>query len=165
MWITSALVGWLRTLTLGAVIRTNEWVVPSLQCVHIVCLALVLGLALMVNLRLIGVFAPKQSLAALADRCVPWIWCLLMVLFTTGALLIVGEPRRALHSPAFGLKMLMLLIVSLITVFVHGRLHHNVQFWELSAQRKSAAKLIGIASIVLWIGVVFAGRWIAYYRS
>lgn len=162
MSVTGALVAWLRTLALGAFIRDHEWVIPSLQCVHIVCLAAVFASALMVNLRLIGIFAPNQSLADLADRLMPWIWCLLVILFMTGALLIIGEPRRALHSLAFGLKMLMLLTAGVITLFVHRRLHRDANFWELSSKRKSVAKLIGVASILLWVGVVFAGRWIAY---
>jgi ABC-type transport system involved in cytochrome c biogenesis permease subunit len=73
------------------------------------------------------------------------IWWALPVLLATGAVMIVGEPVRSLENPVFQLKMALL--VSAIVVFL-------LPF---------KSRIIATLSLSLWIGIVFAGRWIAYY--
>jgi len=82
-----------------------------------------------------------------------------------GALLIIGEPSRSLLNPAFGLKMLMLLIVALLTAVLQRPLTTNEGFWEASGARVAAAKGIAVVSLALWSCIVFAGRWIAYVSA
>jgi hypothetical protein len=38
----------------------------------------------------------------------------------------------------------------------------TVSRWDLQVQPPMAAKICGVCSIVLWLGVVAAGRWIAF---
>ncbi len=84
------------------------------------------------------------------------------MLALSGAVLIIGEPSRSLENPAFQLKM-SLLILGMVTTFVLQRpLRHDAAYWELSSGRKVAARLIAVVSILLWVGIIFCGRWIAY---
>ena len=59
-------------------------------------------------------------------------------------------------------KMLFLLSALLIFFIFKKTANQDPQYWEKSHQRQFFAKLLALTSIVLWIGIVFAGRWIAY---
>jgi hypothetical protein len=90
---------------------------------------------------------------------VPWMWISVLVLLCTGAVLITGEPERSLGNWVFQVKMGLLASVLLITVVFKQLLKRHVEDGEHSPW---AAKLIGLVSLLLWIGIIVAGRWIAY---
>lgn len=156
---------WLATTSLSETIQTVTWVIPAVQTVHIVCVAVVVAATFLVDLRILGAFARSQPLAALSHRFLTWIWWALLVLLVTGSLLIVGEPGRSLLNPMFGLKMLMLVIVAALTVVLQRPLVADAGFWDASGGRQIAAKSIALLSLALWSCIVFAGRWIAYITA
>ncbi len=156
---------WLAGTALSMTIQDVSWIIPTVQTVHIVCVAIVISSVFLVDLRLLGIFARAQPLAALAGRFLTWIWYILPVLLVTGSLLIIGEPGRSLENPAFGLKMLLLLTVIGVTLIIQRPLRTDAAFWEGSGGRRAAARAIAVFSLALWSGIVFAGRWIAYIAS
>ncbi len=156
---------WLAATPLSQTIQTVEWVIPAVQTVHILAVSLVMTSVLMVDLRLIGVAAAGQSMAAVARRFLPFVWWPLPVLLLTGLTLIVAEPTRALENRVFLLKMLLLAAAAAVTLAYQIPLAKNAAFWELSPGRRRAAKLVALVSLPLWVGVVFAGRWIAYVQG
>jgi hypothetical protein len=156
---------WLGSTSVSQLVQTTGWVVPAVQTVHILAVAAVVTSALMINLRLLGVRATDQPLVAVARRFLPFIWWPLPVLLLTGAVLIVAEPARSLQNPVFLLKMCLLLAVVGVTLACQVPLRRDPQFWELSGARKRAAQLIAVASMPLWVGIIFAGRWIAYVQG
>jgi hypothetical protein len=156
---------WLAGTDLSNTIQNVSWIIPTVQTVHIVCVAIVISAVFLVDMRILGIFAPTQTLAALSDRFLTWIWWAILVLLITGTLLIIGEPTRSLLNPAFGLKMLMLLIVASLTRVIQRPLARDAGYWDASGGRRAAVKGIAVASLVLWSCIVFAGRWIAYIAS
>ena len=58
--------------------------------------------------------------------------------------------------------MLMIIIVGTLTLFFQKMVRGDVAFWELTPTRRTTAKLTAVVSLLLWVGIVFAGRWIAY---
>jgi len=160
-----AIADWLAATEASAVIQNVSWIIPTVQTIHIVCVAIVISATFLVSLRVLGVFDRAQPIAALTHRFLPWIWYALVVLLITGSLLIIGEPGRSLMNPAFGLKMLMLLIVASLTAFLQRPLTADAGFWDASTQRRALARGIAVLSLTLWSGIVFAGRWIAYVGS
>jgi hypothetical protein len=145
-------------------IQTAEWIIPAVQTVHIVAVAAVVTSALMLDLRLLGVRWQDQTVAAVTRRFVPFIWWSLPVLLATGAILIIAEPARALQNPVFLLKMALLLAAICITLAAQVPLTKDKGFWEASLGRRRAAKAIAVISLPFWVGIVFAGRWIAYVQ-
>jgi len=156
---------WLASTSLSNTIQNVTWIIPTVQTVHIVCVAIVISAVFLVDMRILGVFAPSQSLASLSQRFLTWIWWAILVLLVTGTLLIIGEPTRSLLNPAFGAKMLMLLIVAGLTRIIQRPLATDVGYWDASGNRRALLKGIAVASLVLWSCIVFAGRWIAYIAS
>jgi hypothetical protein len=119
----------------------------------------------MVDLRLLGVRATDQPVVALTRRFLPFIWWPLPVLLATGAVLIIAEPARALENPVFVLKMSLLLAAAAVTLACQLPLRRDPGFWEVSSGRRRAGQLLAGASLPLWIGIIFAGRWIAYVQG
>ena len=133
-----------------------------MQTLHILGIAAVLSSVLMINLRLLGTFGREQSIKQVIGRFAPVVWGTLPVLLVSGMIMIAGEPARSLANYAFQLKMLLLVIIIGITLIVQLKLRGDTEFWEASAKRRSAAKVIALLSLVIWTGIVCAGRWIAY---
>jgi hypothetical protein len=154
---------WLATTSLSNVIQNVSWIIPTIQTIHIVCVAIVISASFLVDLRILGLFARSQSLASLSDRFLTWIWWTLIVLLVTGSLLITGEPGRSITNPAFFAKMIMLVVVALLTYVLQRPLATDAGYWD--GNRAIAAKGIAVVSLLLWSCIVFAGRWIAYVTA
>jgi hypothetical protein len=150
---------------LSQAIQTTEWVIPAVQTVHILAVAAVVSSILMVNLRLVGVHAQNQSVAAVASRFLPILWFALSILLATGATLIIAEPSRSLQNPVFILKMIFVLLAASLTIACQIPLRRNAAYWDCSRSRRRLARVIACLSLPLWVAIVFAGRWIAYVQS
>jgi cytochrome bd-type quinol oxidase subunit 2 len=149
----------LSSTPFSVAIQGRSWAIPTIQTVHILGLALVLTAALILALRFVGVGLTSEPLAQLARRYTRLIWILLLVLLASGVLLIVAEPGRTITNPVFYLKMCLLATVILVTL------------WLASAARRygdsppGLHKLLAGITLVLWIGIIFCGRFIAYFES
>jgi uncharacterized membrane protein SirB2 len=150
---------WLSHTHLSLTIQTVLWIIPAVQTVHILCVAVVMTSMAMLDLRLLGWAGRSQSVSAMVQRFVPRVWYTLPVMIVTGVILIIGEPERELLNPYFRAKMLMLAVVTAIT-FAVQRFSSRNAYWE---SRKGAAAMAGAVSLLLWVMIVTAGRWIAYY--
>jgi len=144
---------WLQATPLSLLISTHFWIIPALQTVHILAIASVISAIFMIDLRLIGLVRGEQTADEFAARLLPFVWWPLPILALTGALLISAEPARSLENPSFGIKMALLLAAASITLLYQRR----------GARLGRTLRVgLGIVSILLWAGIVLAGRWIAY---
>jgi hypothetical protein len=150
---------------LSQAIQTTDWVIPAVQTVHIIAVATVITSTLMVDLRLMGLAARRQPIAAVAQRYLPPVWYALPVLLVTGVTLIIAEPSRALQNPVFMLKMGLLLLAAGITLLCQLPLRKDAGYWDGSESRRRTVRLIGFLSFPLWTAILFAGRWIAYVQN
>ena len=157
-WLT-AFCAWLDHTAPSQAIQKAGWlVVPTAQTIHILAIALVATSALMIDLRLLGAYGIDLPGRRIAARYVPLLWWPILILLATGTLLIVGEPARSLKNPAFQLKMLLLIAALAVSVLCQARLRRL----EAAARARGAARPLAIFSLLLWAGIIFAGRWIAY---
>jgi len=135
---------------------------PLVQTVHILSVSAVMGSIVLIDLRVLGLALPSQRTGDLVRRLAPWTWWALPSLALSGLVFVFARPTRYFVNPVFGLKFSML-VPALILLFVFQRgSSRDRQFWEASPARKMTARLIAFVSLLLWIGVVLAGRWIAY---
>lgn len=136
----------------------NAWVIPTVQSVHIVAIAMLVGSVLMINLRLLKVMGTDQTLKQTANRFGPWLTTALCVLLASGALLVVGEPVRELVTFSFWFKMFLVATGSIIAAMFRVRLN---KYGESLADN-DAARFWAVFTLLIWIGVIFLGRLIAY---
>ena len=153
---------WIDQTALSQWLQITSWVVPTVQTIHILAIAVVASSALMIDLRLIGVFWANRPLEAVKARFLPLIWWPLLVLLTTGAIMITAEPARSLKNPAFQIKMLLLIAALIVTWLLQNLHRQSAAFGEVTGPRAAAVSL-AVVSILLWSSIIFAGRWIAYF--
>jgi hypothetical protein len=154
---------WLEHTSLSQTIQGVSWIVPAVQTIHILAITVVAASALMIDLRLVGLFCKDRPLQQVSDRFMPLLWWPLLVLLATGAIMIIGEPARSLKNPAFLLKMAMLVSVLAVTALLQLMMRRDLAVGTPAGGRRIAATAIATISMLLWAGVIFAGRWIAYY--
>ncbi len=149
---------WLSSTAFSQSIQTSPWAIPGIQTVHLIALALTFTAAIIVSLRFAGFGITSEPLAQLASRYTGLIWKLLVVLLISGGLLVTAEPGRTITNNVFYLKMIMLVTVVVLTLWLASR-----------ARGGSAAtppqKIVAGIAVLLWIGIIFAGRMIAYVES
>jgi hypothetical protein len=128
---------------------------PIVQSVHLLAVAALMGSIVLLDLKVLGLALPGQSLPDLTRRLIPWTWWALPALILSGLPFVLARPHRYLANPVFGIK-LALLVPALVLTF-------TMQRWLPREDSKHAAlPWIAALSLVLWLGIVMAGRWIAY---
>ena len=158
-----------RTLTTSpfgpltrSLLRDVRGFAPIIQTVHIVSVAAVMGSVVFLNLNVLGLALRSQSTSELTRRLMPWTWWDLLSLAFSGLVSLFARPERYLLNPVFGLKFAMLAPAIVLGIVFHRLTAKNGQYWEQSLARRASAKVVAACSLVLWIGVAMAGRWIAY---
>ena len=155
---------WLGATPVSQLIQKVFWIIPTVQAVHILALSVVLASMAMFDARLLGLAGMRNSIASLSRRFMPWLWGALIVLAASGCILIVGEPKRALGNVVFLLKMCMLATAIVVTLGFQSVLKRDLASGgsDLAPAHVSVAKITGLLSLILWVGIAVAGRLIAY---
>jgi len=161
----SELSKWLAATPLSHTIQTTSWIVPTIQIIHILGVAVVFSSAVLVNLRIWRLLERDIPLTRVARRFLPPIWPALLILLITGSLLIIGEPRRSLLNSTFYLKMALLAFAIMLTAGLQRSISLSPDSWDKDRRRRLAARFAATASIAVWCGILFAGRWIAYTQA
>jgi hypothetical protein len=156
---------WLAATPLSHAIQTTKWIIPAVQTVHILSVAVVFSFAILVDLRIWRLLERDVPLPEVARRFLPAIWPVLLILLITGSLLIIGEPRRSLVNSTFYLKMALLAVAVLLTAGLQGLISSSPNFWDQDLWRRMMGRVAATLSIVVWCGILFAGRWIAYTQA
>jgi len=151
----------LYTTPISTGIRETVGVIPTTQSLHIVAIAVVVGSALVTDLRLAGVLATDETPQTVVRRYLPWMWSAIAALVVTGSILVVGEPNRVLANPLFWTKMVLIVFAFGLTLLFRYPILHP-QFQLEHARWAVLAKPMAWVSLLVWIAVIFCGRWIAY---
>jgi hypothetical protein len=121
-----------------------------------------MGSIVLIDLRVLGLALPSQAQGELVRRLMPWTWWALPCLAASGLVFIVARPARYFFNPVFGFKLAMLAPAVALAWFFQRASARDAGFWEQSRSRRVLARVIAGVSLVLWLSVAMAGRWIAY---
>ena len=152
---------WLAETSASAVVQKTLWLIPLMQTIHIICVALVFSSVVMIEFRLLG-YTRSQTIAETAHRYVPWIFIGVVVMAVTGSVLIVGEPTRSLPSFEFQMKMLFLAVALAFTVWLARSVSRDAEAWADSSATRTVHSTLAVVALASWCAVVIWGRWIAY---
>lgn len=156
-------IDWLAHTPLSLAIQGHWWAIPTLQSVHILAIAATMTAVLLVDLRIVGLFNRHEQCHVVVNRFAPWVYKPLPVLALSGALLIVAEPERALTSIAFLVKIVLLLAGLVLMAILQRRFNQSLEYQNVTFLWRACVTVGAIASLLLWAGVVFTGRLIAYF--
>lgn len=148
---------------LSVLIRESALLFPVIEGIHVLALALSLGTIMFVDLRLLGWAMQRTPVSAVIGQLQPWTATGFILMFGSGALLFWSEPVKCISTPAFIVKMIAIGVLGVNMLCFHLGVYRSVARWDLGALAPGRAKLAGALSLALWMVVVFAGRWTAYF--
>lgn len=135
---------------------------PLVETTHVLTIALFVGTAVMMDLRLMGVGFGGVPASEFTDRLLVWTRGAFGVMVVTGLLIFYSSPVRYYHNLFFRLKVLLLIGAGVNIWLFHGRIHKRIAEWNVDAVPPSAARIAGMVSITSWVLIVVCGRMIAY---
>jgi hypothetical protein len=151
----SALAEWMRD--------TN----PAMQLVestHVLAAVLVLGTVLIADLRLLGIADSQRAFARIGRETLPLTWAAFALAVVTGSLMFTTSAHTYFANTAFQLKALALLAAGLNMLLFQQITARGIAAWS-SGKPPRAARIAGMASLLLWAAVVLLGRWIGFTKG
>jgi hypothetical protein len=147
----SGLSTWLRE-------SDSLWGFYTILTFHAFGMILLAGLSVIVDLRLLGV-APQIPLAPLGQ----WfkvMWLGFWINVVSGILLVLAYPTKAVTNWDFYLKLTLIGVGVWIMQKLKTSVFGDSGLSESAMETKG--RTLAITSLVVWIGVVTAGRFLAY---
>ena len=151
--------GWVENTSLSMWIRGESMLAfPSILSAHTLGMGFLAGTSAGMDLRLLG-FANRIPLAELAKFY--WVmWLALAVNFASGTLLLIGYPYKAFTNPVFYVKLTLIAIA--VYLIVRIRKDVLLQLDPDAPDVYRRGRLFGMISLGCWVGVILAGRLLAY---
>lgn len=134
-------------------IATHPYAYPLLEVLHIVGIALLLGSLVLFELRVWG-FGAALPIEPLARLALPLTLAGFGLAATSGSLMFASQPGDLIANRVFVVKMALVMLAGLNAASFHAR--------GGVARLDRAARVQTLASVGLWLAVIFCGRWIAY---
>lgn len=128
---------------------------PGFLFLHTLGLALVVGISIAVDLRLLGV-APRVPLASVR-ALFPAIWIGFWISAVSGAVLFIADATGKAGNPIFEIKLALVALGVMLTTLAQRHLLRGEG--NMSYQR---SRLLAIGSLVIWLAAIIAGRLVAY---
>jgi len=154
---------WLSTTSPSVFIQNhNSWVIPAIQSVHIIGIAVVLGSVFMIYLRILGWAGMDQTLRQTTNRFGPWLNGGLYLMLATGVLMVIGEPVRELVTFSFWLKMFLVAVSTVFAVTFQISLRKHERRWEEILVKRRSIQGLAIVTFLIWVCIIILGRLIAY---
>ena len=147
---------------LSVAIRESTWIFPIIESIHTLGIVLVVGTVSVFDLRLLGLIMKREPVSRIGHQLLPWTWAGFSVMFVTGLLLSIAESATNYHNVAFRIKLLLLVLVGLNPLIFHLTIYRSVNTWDVANVTPLRARTAATCSLVLWTGIIVAGRMIAY---
>ena len=151
----------LQATGLSETLRASVWLYPLVNTGHVVGIALLFGAIVPLDLRLLGAFrsVPLEPLVATG---VPVAITGLLLALSTGALLFATRPLDYVVEPLFALKLALLgaAVLNALWLRLDPQWRHLGAAFSVPPRRRW--RLHGALSVLLWLGVITAGRLIGY---
>jgi hypothetical protein len=156
---------WLKSLEdtgFASGIRNSLYIFPLLESVHVMALSLVFGTIIVVDLRLLGVASRQRPFERLSSELLKWTWGAFALSALTGAIMFTTNARVYADNTAFRVKLVLLVLAGLNMMAFHLTAGRTVRLWDRQPSAPPLGRIAAVLSLVLWIGVIVAGRVIGF---
>lgn len=140
----------------GLLIRDAVMIYPIANVVHVLAVLVFFASVAVMDLRLLG-WLRDETPEAVIRRFRPVAITAFAALLASGIILFTPEASAIIRNPSFQLK-LALIALGLANVWWLGRAMRREEPGTVSGGARFAAS----ASLLIWLGVAAAGRYIAY---
>jgi hypothetical protein len=153
---------WLERTRIAVLVSESQWGFPIVVGVHLLGLALSVGMVIWFDLRLLGVVLPDCPVSTVYRRIMPWALTGFAIMFVSGGMLFAGYATSAYGNLYFRIKVAALLVAGINAAAYHLVTERRFASLDGEARQPLPARMAGITSIVVWAVVVLAGRMISY---
>lgn len=158
MWIVSTFAG----ATAVREFMNTQWGWPAAESLHFIGLSLLVGTIVLFDLRLLGI--AKRIPIGTMHQLVPWALLGYGTTVVTGLLFVMAEPDQYIYNPAFHFKIMFMAVAGFNASAFYFTACRRVTAVDAPLDAPLMAKVIAVASLCLWLGVIVAGRLITFYR-
>jgi len=151
---------WLDDTPLSHWIAETTWVYPTLETMHTVGMALLIGSLGLIDLRVLG-FKPELPLTE-TQRLLPLTWLGFTLNAFSGTLLFISDSVMFYSSYTFRIKIALIVLGGINAALLGRTVFQTSASAGASSPPTAGAKWIAGTSLVFWFGAIIAGRLIAY---
>ena len=153
---------WLELTRLAEMMRQSAWMYPIVEIVHIVGFVLLVGAAVMFDLRVLGL-GRGLAVTDLARHLLRWSWLGLALVVPAGFMMFAAHATEFASNPAFQLKLGLIAAAAANVAFFHLFPYRTVGVWDVTGDAPASARAAAALSIAVWVAVITCGRLIAYF--
>lgn len=150
---------WLEASGLGEWVRASLVGYPLMIACHAIGMAIMVGLALGLDMRLLGLFQgiPYKAL----NRFLVIAWAGFALNFLSGTGLFAAQATTYIRDGTFLLKMALVFAGVITSAVLQSAVNRNSEGWSGNGA-PARVRLIAAGSAVCWVGATIVGRLIAY---
>lgn len=157
-----ALLHWLESTALAIRIRDGLYLFPVMESIHVIGLALVFGTIVVIDLRLLGWASSHRPFQKVAADILKWTWAAFALTAVTGAFMFMANATVYYNNFYFRIKILLLVLSAVNMLAFELTARRTVSQWDGAPSAPAAGKRVAMASLLIWLGVIFAGRMIGF---
>jgi hypothetical protein len=146
-------------------IRDSLYLFPLIESTHVIGLTTVFGTIAIIDLRLLGVASTRRPFTRIASDVFKWTWAAFLLTVVTGLLMFITNAGVYYNNFFFRTKMALLLLAGINMLLFELTAGRSVQRWDKENAAPLAGKTLAAVSLVLWITIIFMGRWIGFTTS
>jgi hypothetical protein len=155
---------WVQSTEFMTYIRESGLTYPIIMSTHLTCIAIFGGLIVITDLRLLGWALQDRPIADVVDGLRWWKRIGFVIMAAMGIMLAGSKAVDYYPNPYFWTKMSFLTLVLIHALIFRPQVYNHPEALDASPMIPTRAKAAGALSLILWTGVLCAGRLIGYYE-
>ncbi|TDO51704.1 hypothetical protein EV643_103443 [Kribbella sp. VKM Ac-2527] len=153
---------WLEDSAFSEAIRGTAYLYPILESIHIIGIALLVGPAVVFDLRLLGLGRQALRVTTAANWLLPLSHVGFMIAAGTGVAMFLPGASVIADRGSAPWKLGLILLAGLNILIFHRHTYRGVARWDVGRSTPVAARFAAVVSLMSWSGVTVAGRLLAY---
>jgi hypothetical protein len=151
---------WIESTAFSTWMRESPTVFafPMILSLHTIGMGLVAGINGALALRILGAGSAVPIMEM--KRFLPVMWGGFWLNAASGVALLIAYPTKALTNPVFYVKLILIALALGILKWITRRVLDDPR--GASEMAPANARLFAAASLACWVGVITAGRLLAY---
>jgi hypothetical protein len=158
--MSNAILVWLKSTDLSHAMKMSPVLWPICEMLHFIGLALLIGAAGLIDLRLMGFLKSVPVAATMQLR--KWAALGLLINVVTGTLFFIGAPDQYINNPAWYAKLAFLLVATINVAVFETRQGRRMVTLAAGENTPVSFKVAGAVSIASWFFVLYFGRMLPF---
>jgi hypothetical protein len=158
----AGVLSWLESSNAAEAIRNSLYLFPLIEACHVLGLTMVFGTIAIIDLRLLGIASTKRPFRRIASDVLKWTWAAFALTVMTGFLMFITNAGVYYHNSFFRAKMALLVLSGINMLTFELTAARTVHRWDSDAKAPLAGRTAAALSLLLWITIIFLGRWTGF---